>query len=58
MSLLKILHTKPHLHIAISRKIDVPWDVLFEKESRFNERGKLPTLEQAILHKGYTLYAA
>lgn len=46
------------LHIAISRIIDVPCDVMVERETTFAERGSLPTLEQTIIKEGHTLYAA
>ena len=49
---------KTNLHIAISRKIDIPCDILVERETIFHERGKLPTIEQIILLEGHTLYAA
>lgn len=46
------------LHIALSRIVDVPCDLLVERESVFVARGALPTLEHTILQEGYTLYAA
>ena len=46
------------LHIALSRIVDIPCDLMVERESVFAARGALPTLEHAILQEGYTLYAA
>lgn len=46
------------LHIALSRIVDVPCDLLVERESDFMARGAFPTLEQTILQEGHTLYAA
>ncbi len=50
--------TASAIRVGISGLVELPIDVIVERESVFAERSALPTIERTILRTGVSLYAA